>query len=77
MDRNDVQTSLGYILATFSSCLSNLKLPLSYHSTLKVAKTLLDIISIHFNPPNFLFFFGLKWIEMMSKRVLATFKVEW
>ena len=49
MDRNDVQTSYGYIFATFSLCLSNLKLPLSYHSTLKVAKTLLDIISIHFN----------------------------
>ena len=34
MDRNDAQTSFECILATFSLFCSNLKLPLSYHSTL-------------------------------------------
>ena len=34
MDRNYAQTSFECILATFSLFCSNLKLPLSYHSTL-------------------------------------------
>ena len=35
MDRNDVQTSFGCILATFSLFFSNRNLPLSYHSTIQ------------------------------------------